>query len=143
MEFFVPVFAARVDSGYGGRSGVHGRSGGEFFCARRQNGREAVEFSDRRGTSRVGGDVRGSGTPIRGYADGVGIAGGRGAVAGVAGGGDVSWRIDADGVRAAGGIAVRGAWLALFPVVAWAQGIVAHGADVFAATCGSGYCHGP
>jgi mono/diheme cytochrome c family protein len=38
---------------------------------------------------------------------------------------------------------VRGAWLALFPVVAWAQGIVAHGADVFAATCGSGYCHGP
>ncbi|HMD47597.1 MAG TPA: c-type cytochrome [Bryobacteraceae bacterium] len=33
--------------------------------------------------------------------------------------------------------------LCLFPLAAYAQDMVAHGADIFAKTCATGYCHAP
>ena len=61
---------------------------GYFFALDAKHGREAVEFSDRRGTSRVGDFLQRERTAVYCDADGVGSIAGRAHGVDLAGGGD-------------------------------------------------------
>ncbi len=123
-----------------------GNPEGEFFALDAKSGEKLWSYQTGAGHARRGGVVCGEWTAIHRYFDRLAYLGGRRCGSGFVSGSGLAAGLDAGGIRAAGGIAMKFLWIGTcdrrnrggVP----GAGSGGRGEQVFAKSCATGYCHG-